>query len=116
MSEVRHGIDCPKQPHLQELRYLHDESDDGPYDVDGCVYCGRCHVYIGGLSCEVEARKAKATVEDVFICQCECGGSVLGRWSLGRLFTVCDKCTPTVEVRVPRILQRNGDDSGNAAG
>lgn len=23
--------------------YLHGDNDDTPYDVDGCVYCGRCH-------------------------------------------------------------------------
>lgn len=35
---------CEKVPHDPARGgYLHDEADDGPYDVDGCVYCGRCH-------------------------------------------------------------------------
>lgn len=49
---MRHGIDCPKRPHEgyhrllvgQGTDYLHTASDDGPYDVDGVSYCGRCHV------------------------------------------------------------------------
>ena len=38
----RHGVDCPKVKHVGE-GYLHGEDDDTPYDVDGAVYCGRCH-------------------------------------------------------------------------
>jgi hypothetical protein len=31
-----HGVICPKKPHDRpEGGYLHDESNDGPYDVDG---------------------------------------------------------------------------------
>ena len=39
---VRHGVDCGKVPHEAE-GYLHGAHDDGPYDVDGLTYCGRCH-------------------------------------------------------------------------
>lgn len=43
----RHGVDCPKEPHLdQRAGYLHGPDDDGPYDVDGVMYCGRCHGWI----------------------------------------------------------------------
>ena len=38
----RHGYDCDKVQH-SGTGYLHAETDDGPYDVDGCLYCGRCH-------------------------------------------------------------------------
>jgi hypothetical protein len=41
-----HGRDCPKVPHLSE-GYLHAADDDTPYDVDGVVYCGRCHCWLG---------------------------------------------------------------------
>lgn len=45
---VRHGINCRKVPHcFRGDGYLHMESDDGPYDVDGVTYCGRCHAWIG---------------------------------------------------------------------
>jgi hypothetical protein len=45
-SQVRvHGKDCKKAPHVGG-GYLHDASDDRPYDVDGVVYCGRCHEYL----------------------------------------------------------------------
>lgn len=40
---AKHGIDCRKAPHVGE-GYLHASDDDGPYDVDGLAYCGRCHV------------------------------------------------------------------------
>jgi len=44
---VVHGISCKKQPHDNpDGGYLHEESDDSSYDVDGCIYCGRCHVAI----------------------------------------------------------------------
>ena len=39
---VIHSVDCEKKKH-DEDGYLHDESDDYPYIVDGCYYCGRCH-------------------------------------------------------------------------
>lgn len=38
----QHGRDCPKVAHLGN-GYLHDADDDRPYDVDGAIYCGRCH-------------------------------------------------------------------------
>jgi hypothetical protein len=41
----QHGIDCLKVPHTRD-GYLHDEADDGPYDVDGVMYCGRCHLWL----------------------------------------------------------------------
>lgn len=37
-----HGRACPKVPHVGD-GYLHGADDDGPYDVDGVQYCGRCH-------------------------------------------------------------------------
>lgn len=40
---THHGKTCTKVPHTGE-GYLHDETDDGLYDVDGVTYCGRCHV------------------------------------------------------------------------
>ena len=39
---VEHGKTCCKVEHVG-TGYLHDKDDDGPYDVDGCMYCGRCH-------------------------------------------------------------------------
>jgi hypothetical protein len=44
---VEHGRTCIKAPH-QPMRtgYLHRADDDRPYDVDGLLYCGRCHVYL----------------------------------------------------------------------
>jgi hypothetical protein len=42
----QHGKDCPKEPHLGE-GYLHAADDDRPYDVDGVLYCGRCHGWTG---------------------------------------------------------------------
>lgn len=42
-SAIQHGINCSKVPHETE-GYLHAERDDAPYDVDGVIYCGRCHV------------------------------------------------------------------------
>jgi hypothetical protein len=47
-----HGRDCPKAPHVSGKNgYLHDEKDNGIYDVDGVPYCGRCHYWMG---CPVE--------------------------------------------------------------
>ena len=41
-----HGRDCPKVPHSGD-GYLHAKEDDRPYEVDGIVYCGRCHAWMG---------------------------------------------------------------------
>lgn len=41
---VRHGVSCQKVSHATTERgYLHSDDDDSPYDVDGVMYCGRCH-------------------------------------------------------------------------
>lgn len=46
VSQVRiHGRDCKKAPHIGS-GYLHAEDDDRPYDVDGVLYCGRCHEFL----------------------------------------------------------------------
>lgn len=42
----QHGRDCPKVQHHGE-GYLHDAADDHPYRVDGVMYCGRCHGWLG---------------------------------------------------------------------
>lgn len=50
---MTHGIDCTKVAHKPggELKeghgWLHDESYDGKFDIDGSLYCGRCHQFIG---------------------------------------------------------------------
>lgn len=46
---VRHGTDCKKVEHLGD-GYLHRADDNWPYDVDGLVYCGRCHEWLGTIS------------------------------------------------------------------
>ena len=40
---IQHGVSCPKRPHRVGAAYMHGLDDDGPYDVDGVAYCGRCH-------------------------------------------------------------------------
>jgi len=44
--EPRHGVDCRKVEHVG-TGHLHYPDHDGPYDVDGVEYCGRCHEWIG---------------------------------------------------------------------
>ena len=48
---VRHGTDCKKVEHLGD-GYLHRADDNGSYDVDGLVYCGRCHKWLGRYPAE----------------------------------------------------------------
>lgn len=45
----KHGVGfCEKAPHADsKTGYYHAEEDDRPYDVDGVLYCGRCHRWIG---------------------------------------------------------------------
>lgn len=45
--------ECQKVPHVG-VGFLHDEDYDGPYEVDGVLYCGRCH------SCACKSVTAKA--------------------------------------------------------
>lgn len=49
-----HGVDCEKVRHVGG-GYLHSLTDDSPYEVDGIVYCGRCHKYLHAIS---EVRQA----------------------------------------------------------
>lgn len=37
-----HGSTCEKVKHTGG-DYSHGHNDNGPYDVDGVKYCGRCH-------------------------------------------------------------------------
>jgi len=39
---IIHGKTCVKVDHVGN-GYLHGDKDDTPYNVDGCLYCGRCH-------------------------------------------------------------------------
>lgn len=44
IAAVVHGSTCKKEIHNpNRAGYLHDPEDDSPYDVDGLLYCGRCH-------------------------------------------------------------------------
>jgi len=43
---ILHGTTCYKVNH-SGTGYLHKEMDDTPYDVDGYIYCGRCHMALG---------------------------------------------------------------------
>ena len=40
---IKHGVSCRKKDHKGKSDWLHDALDDKPYDVDGVMYCGRCH-------------------------------------------------------------------------
>lgn len=55
VTPVHHGIDCKKVKHIGD-GYLHLSDDDGPYDVDGMVYCGRCHECLGTISRSAQRR------------------------------------------------------------
>lgn len=45
--DILHGVNCPKAVHADGRDgYLHGPDDDRPYDVDGVMYCGRCHVWL----------------------------------------------------------------------
>lgn len=46
--DCRHGVNCPKRRHYDDCAYLHSSDDDSPYDVDGVMYCGRCHRALEG--------------------------------------------------------------------
>lgn len=42
--EVIHGKTCPKADHeTTSLGYYHTAEYDGPFDMQGFFYCGRCH-------------------------------------------------------------------------
>ena len=46
LSQAVHGyhhVNCVKVVHVGS-GHLHGPDDDSPYDVDGCRYCGRCHI------------------------------------------------------------------------
>lgn len=42
-TTIRHGVNCHKVIHGTLPGFMHDASDDLSYDVDGIIYCGRCH-------------------------------------------------------------------------
>lgn len=45
-AEATDHENCEKIQHDPDVGYLHDRDDDTPYDVDGVMYCGRCHRFI----------------------------------------------------------------------
>lgn len=46
LGTVQHGVYCEKVPHTEDDGFTHSEADDGPYEMNGTVFCGRCHVAI----------------------------------------------------------------------
>ena len=87
---------CEKVPHTRD-GYLHSEDDDGPYDVDGVKYCGRCHRY-GCRGFKQPAPEPAETTEadmvEVFRCpKCGAGGGNIILRQYGDKFDVhCGKC------------------------
>ncbi len=61
-AEIIHGQNCPKATHWNDDGYLHAETWDRPYDVDGVTYCGRCHAYM-------PPKAESVTVGDVWRCK-----------------------------------------------
>lgn len=57
---LRHGVNCKKEPHVRD-GYLHDERDDTPYDVDGQMYCGRCHTAMNWQTERAATQRAPVT-------------------------------------------------------
>ncbi len=70
--------------------YLHGDDDDGPYDVDGLAYCGRCHGYIDPSQ---EAGLLSPSEED--------GGMALFRFKGS---TLGGKCFRQAEVAVNAVF------------
>lgn len=62
-GDVIHGKTCTKYSHGDGKGFLHSEDEDGSYDVDGALYCGRCHAALepgldeAALSAEAHARE-----------------------------------------------------------
>lgn len=46
-TPIVHGVNCPKEVHLQGSFYEHSVRHDGPFGVGGYTYCGRCHCWLG---------------------------------------------------------------------
>lgn len=44
--EFLHAGDCPKFIHAEGVCYLHEPDDDSPYEIDGVMFCGRCHGWL----------------------------------------------------------------------
>jgi hypothetical protein len=38
--------------------------------------------------------------------RCECGGKMLYEFSLGRIFSCCDTCSPVVQMKLPRKARK----------
>jgi hypothetical protein len=57
---------CQKAPHTG-TGYLHDADDDRPYDVDGVLYCGRCHRSLD--ACQFITERNAAPKESKPVCQ-----------------------------------------------
>lgn len=45
LAELQHCMNCIKEPHHGE-GYGHQASDEGPYEIAGKTFCGRCHCAI----------------------------------------------------------------------
>lgn len=49
---------------------------------------------------EVVKKRKQSKDGSVYVCRCECGGSVRGVFSFGYLWSWCTKCTPVEKVRI----------------
>ncbi len=53
--EVSRGFNRDAEIIKLQHQVLHDADDDSPYDVDGVIYCGRCHMAIDVIVKAIEA-------------------------------------------------------------
>jgi hypothetical protein len=54
-TDILHGVNCPKRDHDDSdewARSSHRADDDGPVDLGGAMYCGRCHVWLNPMDRE----------------------------------------------------------------
>lgn len=58
-------LTCEKVLHDDRDGYLHAADDDAPYDVDGLMYCGRCHAAWPHYSATESDRAKLSKLNDV---------------------------------------------------
>lgn len=121
---MNHGYDCPKVVHIGE-GYLHDALDDKPYDVDGVMYCGRCHGWLGNpLAAPPSAgqeglRKCDSKYMEPDGCRCPCHrGSTCERCDyapsadlLGEREGNMDQLRKEIETSINRVSAENGSNT-----
>lgn len=55
---------------------------------------------------KLKQKRPRKSDDTIYVCKCQCGGSVRGTFAFDQLFSYCERCTPVVKIPNPFKRER----------